>query len=109
VALDLVEYLAACDTQVQFFKSASVLPARLDAYPQIKFSLDTSTQTIETILKTGRPHPAVRLWRRIEAFLEDMLLEIGNAVLRQPTIHAAETAERMIVTYEEKLAAMLKR
>jgi len=46
VALDLVQYLAACDTQVQFYKSASVLPARLDAYPQIEFSLDSSTETM---------------------------------------------------------------
>ena len=108
VALDLVRYLSACDTQVQFFKSANVLPARLDAYPQIEFSLDTSTATVQKILKTGRPHPPVRLWRRIEAFLEDMLLEIGNAVLRQPTVPAAEIAERMIIEYEEKLSAVLK-
>ncbi|HLO33918.1 MAG TPA: extracellular solute-binding protein [Anaerolineales bacterium] len=108
VALDLVQYLSACDTQVQFFKSANVLPARLDAYAQIDFSLDTSTETMQKILKTGRPHPPVRLWRRIEAFLEDMLQDIGNAVLRQPTSPAAETAERMIIAYQEKLSAVLK-
>ncbi len=108
VALDLVQYLAACDTQVQFFKSGNVLPARLDAYPQIEFSLDSSTETMQKILKTGRPHPPVRLWRRIEAFLEDMLLDIGNVVLRQPTVPAAETTEQMIIAYEEKLSAVLK-
>lgn len=108
-ALDLVHYLAACDTQVQFFKSASVLPARLDAYPQIAFSLQTSEETIQKILKTGRPHPPVRLWRRIEAFLEDMLLDIGSAVLRQPTVPAAEIVDRMLTAHEEKLSAVLKR
>jgi ABC-type glycerol-3-phosphate transport system substrate-binding protein len=109
VALDLVQYLTACDTQVQFFKTANVLPARLDAYPQIEFSLATSTETMQKILTTGRPHPPVRLWRRIEAFLEDMLLDIGNTVLRQPTVPAAETAKRMLTEYEEKLFALLKK
>jgi maltose-binding protein MalE len=108
-ALDLVQYLTACDTQVQFFKTANVLPARLDAYPRIEFSLETTRETVQKILERGRPHPAVSLWRRIEAFLEDMLLDIENAVLRQPTVPAAETADWMIVAYEEKLAALLKR
>jgi multiple sugar transport system substrate-binding protein len=109
VALDLVQYMSGRDTQVQFFKSSNALPARLDAYPQIEFSLDRSTETMQQILKTGRPHPPVRLWRRIETFLDEMLLEIGNAVLRQPTVPAAEIAKRMIIEYEEKLSAVLKR
>jgi multiple sugar transport system substrate-binding protein len=109
VAIDLVQYLGSCDTQVQFFKSGNVLPARLDAYPQIEFSLDTARETMQKILQTGRPHPPVRLWRRIEAFLEDMLLDIGSAVLRQPSVPAAEIAERMIGSYEENLSAVLKR
>ncbi len=108
-ALDLVQYLAACDTQVQFFKSANVLPARLDAYSQIEFSSDTTKETMQKILQTGRPHPPVRLWRRIEAFLEDMLLDIGSAVLRQPTVPAAEIVDQLLTAHEEKLSAMLKR
>jgi hypothetical protein len=108
-ALDLVQYLVDVDTQVQFFKSGNVLPARLDAYPQIEFSLDTSTETMQKVLKTGRPHPPVSLWRRIESFLDEMLLDIGNAVLKQPTVPAAEIAKRMIAEYEEKLSAVLKR
>jgi multiple sugar transport system substrate-binding protein len=109
VALDLVRYLANCDTQIQFFKSANALPARLDAYQQIQFSLDTSAETMQRILNTGRPHPPVRLWRRIETFLDEMLLDIGNAVLRQPTVPAAETTKRMLLEYEEKLFALLKK
>ena len=108
-ALHLVQYLAACDTQVQYYKSANALPARLDAYEQIGFSLDTSAATIQKILNTGRPHPPVRLWRRIETFLDEMLLDIGNTVLRQPTVPAAETAKRMLSEYEEKLFALLKK
>jgi multiple sugar transport system substrate-binding protein len=108
-ALNLVEYLSARDTQVQFFKVANALPARLDAYPEIAFSLDTSAETMQRILKTGCPHPPVRLWRRIETFLDDMLLDIGSTVLRQPTVPAAETAKRMLAEYEEKLFALLKK
>src|SRR5690349_7442003 len=108
-ALNLVQYLSDRDTQVQFFKVANALPARLDAYPQIEFSLDTSAETIQKILKTGCPHPPVRLWRRIETFLDEMLLDIGSTVLRQPIIPAAETAKRMLAEYEEKLFALLKK
>jgi hypothetical protein len=97
------------DTQLQFFKLANTLPARLDAYEQIEFSLDTSAETIQRILKTGCPHPPVRLWRRIETFLDEMLLDIGNTVLRQPTVPAAEIAKRMLTEYEEKLFALLKK
>jgi len=107
-ALDLVRYLSDRDTQVQFFKLENALPARLDAYEQIQFSLDTSPETIQKVMTTGRPHPPVRLWRRIEAFLEDMLLDIGNVVLKQPTVPAAITVERMLAEYEEKLFALLR-
>ena len=107
-ALDLVRYLSSLETQVQYFKLGDLLPARLDAYSEIEFSLDTTAATIQKILKTGRPHPPVRLWRRIEAFLDEMLLDIGNTVLGQPTQPASATAERMLIEYEEKLSAMLK-
>jgi multiple sugar transport system substrate-binding protein len=109
VALDLVQYLADRETQMQFFKSANALPARLDAYQQIEFSLDTSAETMQTILKRGHPHPPVRLWRRIETFLDEMLLDIGSTVLRQPTVPAAEITRRMLSEYEEKLFALLKK
>jgi hypothetical protein len=71
--------------------------------------LDTSAETMQRILKTGCPHPPVRLWRRIETFLDEMLLDIGNTVLRQPTVPAAEIAKRMLTEYEEKLFALLKK
>jgi len=64
---------------------------------------------MQRILKTGCPHPPVRLWRRIETFLDDMLLDIGSTILRQPTVPAAETAKRMLTEYEEKLFALLKK
>jgi multiple sugar transport system substrate-binding protein len=109
VALDLVQYLADRDTQVQYFKTSNALPARLDAHQQIEFSLDTSFEAIQKILKEGRPHPPVRLWRRIETFLDEMLLDIGNTVLRQPTVPAAQIAKRMLIEYEERLFALLKK
>jgi len=109
VALRLVKYLSDPETQLQFFKVANALPARIDAYEQIQFSLESSGETIQKILKTGRPHPPVRLWRRIETFLDEMLLDIGNSVLRQPLVPAADTTKRMLGEYEEKLFALLKK
>ena len=107
-ALDLVRFLSKKETQVQLFKMENVLPARLDAYDELTFPLDTTAPTIQKILQTGRPHPPLRLWRRIEAFLDEMLLEIGRAVLRQPMVSASDITKEMLEEYEQKLAAVLK-
>jgi multiple sugar transport system substrate-binding protein len=107
-ALDLLRFLSRKETQIHFFKLQNILPARVDAYPEIKFSLDSAATTIQRILQTGRPHPSIPLWRRIEAFLNEMLTDIGSAVLRQPAIPASEITGCMLAEYEQKLAAMLK-
>ena len=86
----------------------NILPARLDAYDELTFPLETTKPTLEKILKTGRPHPALRLWRRIEAFLDEMLLDIGKAVLRQPTVSPSDIALQMLEDYEQRLSAVLK-
>jgi multiple sugar transport system substrate-binding protein len=108
VALDLVTYLSKKETQIQLFKIENILPARADAYDELTFPLDTTNPTLQKILNTGRPHPTLRLWRRIEAFLDEMLLDIGSAVLRQPTVSPSEIAMQMLDEYEQKLAAVLK-
>ena len=97
-ALDLVRFLGRKETQVQFFEVENVLPARADAYDELTFPLETTAPTIQRILKTGRPHPPLRLWRRVEAFLDEMLLDIGSSVLsaqaafRIPCIYHNEDA-----------------
>ena len=107
-ALDLIRFLSKKETQLELYKLENILPARIDAYPEIKFSLGSTTATIQRILQTGRPHPSFQLWRRIEAFLNEMLTDIGSTVLRQPATPPSEIAARMLVEYEQKLAAMLK-
>jgi hypothetical protein len=49
------------------------------------------------------------LWRRIEAFLDEMLRDIGSQVLRQPSVSPSKVAMGMLNEYEQKLAAVLKR
>src|SRR5687767_2510447 len=107
-ALDLVRFLSTKETQVKFFEAENVLPARVDAYDELTFPLETTAAAVQKILKTGRPHPPLRLWRRIEAFLDEMLLDIGSSVLRQPAVAVSEITERMLAEYEYKLAAVLK-
>lgn len=107
-ALDLVRFLSRKETQVKFFEAENVLPARADAYHELTFPLETTAATVQKILKTGRPHPPLRLWRRIEAFLDEMLLDIGGSVLRQPAISVPEITGRMLAEYEYKLIAVLK-
>ena len=107
-ALALVKYLSQRETQIKLFNLENVLPARADAYDELTFPLATTKPTLETILRTGRPHPSLRLWRRIEAFLDEMLLDIGTSVLRQPTVPPSDIALQMLNEYEQKLSAVLK-
>lgn len=107
-ALELLKYLSKRETQVELYKVQEVLPARRDAYDELTFPLATTKSTLEKVLHTGRPHPALRLWRRIEAFLDEMLLDIGSSVLKQPTVAASDIASQMLNDYEQKLSAVLK-
>jgi len=107
-SLALVKYLSRRETQIELFKDQYVLPARADAYDELTFHLATAKPTLERVLQTGRPHPALRLWRRIESFLDEMLLDIGSSVLNQPTIAASKIALQMLSEYEQKLSAVLK-
>jgi multiple sugar transport system substrate-binding protein len=107
-ALDLVGYLSKKETQIQLFNIENVLPARVDAYDELTFPLATTKPALEKVLQIGRPHPGLRLWRRIEAFLDEMLLDIGTSVLRQPTVSPSDIALQMLNDYEQKLSAVLK-
>ena len=107
-ALDLVKYLSKRETQIQLFHAENILPARADAYDELTFPLETTSLTLQKILRLGRPHPPVRLWRRIEAFLDEMLLDIGSMVLRQPTVAPSDIAMPMLDQYDQKLSAVLK-
>ena len=107
-ALDLVRYLSNRETQIQLFNVENILPARADAYDELTFPLETTAATVQKILRTGRPHPTLRLWRRIEAFLDEMLLDIGSTVLRQQNISPSDITNQMLNDYEQKLSAVLK-
>jgi len=107
-ALELVRFLSKRETQIQLFNLEGILPARADAYGELTFPLETTVPTVQRILKTGRPHPTLRLWRRIEAFLDDMLLDIGSTVLRQYNVSPAGIVHQMLNEYEQKLSAVLK-
>ena len=107
-ALKLVSFLSQRETQVQLFNLENILPARSDAYAELTFPLETTTLTVQQILKTGRPHPTLRLWRRIEAFLDEMLLDIGSTVLRQYNVPPSDIVRRMLNEYAQKLSAVLR-
>jgi multiple sugar transport system substrate-binding protein len=107
-ALELVHFLSRKETQMRLFQLQNILPARLDTYSEINFSLDSTATTMQQILERGRPHPPIRLWRRIESFLDGMLASIGRSVLDQPHGQVPEIVRQGLDKYEQKLATMLK-
>jgi multiple sugar transport system substrate-binding protein len=107
-ALELVRFLSEKETQVHLFQIQNILPARLDAYSEINFSLASTATTIQQVLERGRPHPPIRLWRRIESFLDEMLASIGKSVLEQPHQQVHEIVQPGLDRYAQKLTTMLK-
>jgi multiple sugar transport system substrate-binding protein len=107
-ALELVRFLSEKETQVRLFQLQNILPARLDVYPEINFSLASTAVTMQQILQHGRPHPPIRLWRRIESFLDEMLASIGKSVFEQPHGQIHEIVQLGLDKYSLKLATMLK-
>ena len=107
-ALELVKYLSSKEMQSQLFNIGNILPACTDVYDEMTFPLATTLPAVQQILKTGCPHPTLQLWRRLEAFLDEMLLDIGTSVLRQPTVAPSDVAMRMLDEYDQKLTAVLK-
>jgi multiple sugar transport system substrate-binding protein len=107
-ALELVRFLSRKEMQVRLFQLQNILPARVDAYLEINFSLASTAVTMQRILQDGRPHPPIRLWRRIESFLDEMLASIGRSVLDQPHGQIHEIVQLGLDKYSQKLATMLK-
>lgn len=107
-ALDLVAYLSRKETQVEYFKLENILPARVDAYDELTFPLETTKPALEKVLQTCSPHPSLQLWRRIEAYLDEMLLDIESSVLRQSSLSPSDIAGSMLNDYQKKFTAMLR-
>jgi hypothetical protein len=62
---------------------------------------------LEKVLQTARPHPPIRLWRRIESMLVDMLSDIEHHVLEFQTQTVNEIVETKLADYEKRFSLIL--
>jgi multiple sugar transport system substrate-binding protein len=106
-AVELIRSLTSVENQIRLFRETTILPARLEAYPELEFQPDGMRSVLEKILQTARPHPPARLWRRIESMLVDMLCEIARNVLDFPNQAVAEIVEPKLADYEKRFLLIL--
>jgi ABC-type glycerol-3-phosphate transport system substrate-binding protein len=108
-AVELIRWLTTTENQARLQRETTILPARLDAYPELDFQPDGMKPALEKILQTARPHPSIRLWRRVESMLTDLLYEIGRNVLNFPNQPVAEIVESKLADEEKRFALILGR
>ncbi|MBI5294656.1 MAG: extracellular solute-binding protein [Chloroflexi bacterium] len=106
-ALALIKSLASAENQIRLHRETTILPARLDAYPDLEFRPDEMRPVLERILQVARPHPPTRLWRRIESMLVDMLFDIGRSVMDFQKQEPAEIVEAKLADYERRFSLVL--
>jgi multiple sugar transport system substrate-binding protein len=106
-AVDLIRSFVSVENQVRLSRETTILPARLDAYPQLEFQPEGMRAVLEKTLKIARPHPSLRLWRRIESMLADMFGEIARSVLQSPQREAVEIVEPKLAEYEKRFSLIL--
>jgi ABC-type glycerol-3-phosphate transport system substrate-binding protein len=108
-AVDLVRSLASVENQVRLHRETTILPSRLEAYAQLDFQPGDMNAVLERVLQTARPHPPIRLWRRIESMLTDMLGDIAHSVLEFQSQSVAEIVETKLAEYETRFSLILGR
>jgi ABC-type glycerol-3-phosphate transport system substrate-binding protein len=106
-AVALIESLSSAENQIRLHRETTILPARLDAYPDLEFQPEGMRPVLERILQVARPHPPTRLWRRIESMLVDMLFDIGRSVMDFQKQEPAEIVEAKLADYERRFSLVL--
>ncbi len=106
-AVALIESLSSAENQVRLHRETTILPARLDAYPDLEFQPAGMRPVLERTLQVARPHPPTRLWRRIESLLVDMLFDIARSVMDFQKQGPAEIVEAKLADYERRLSLVL--
>ena len=106
-AVDLIRSLTSVENQVRLHRETTILPVRLDAYAQLEFEPEGMNAVLEKILQTARPHPPIRLWRRIESMLADMLSDIARSVLDFQNQRVDEIVEAKLTDYEQRFSLIL--
>jgi multiple sugar transport system substrate-binding protein len=108
-AVDLIRSLTSIENQIRLHRETTILPARLDTYAQLEFQPEGMNAVLEKILQTARPHPPIRLWRRIESMLTDMLGDIAQSVLNFQNQSVHEIVEAKLTDYEQRFSLILGR
>ncbi len=107
IVMDLIRALTSVESQVRLHRETTILPSRLEAYIQLDFQPQEMNAVLEKVLQTARPHPPIRLWRRIESMLVDMLSDIEYSVLEFRTQAVTDIVSTKLADYEKRFSLIL--
>jgi multiple sugar transport system substrate-binding protein len=106
-AVALVRFLIAQQTQLDFCRAGSFLPARVDALSEPLYTDDVHYRVIVEALKTGRAFPMIPRWGDVEGELGKGLVWLWNTLLASPGMDSGALVKPYIEATAQRLAIML--
>jgi multiple sugar transport system substrate-binding protein len=106
-AVDLVRFLISKQTQLDFCRAGSFLPARLDVLSEPPYATDVHYQVIVEALKTGRAFPMIPKWGDVEEKLGRGLVWLWDTLLANPGMDSAALVRPYIEATARRLAITL--
>ncbi len=106
-AMALVRFLISKQTQLDFCRAGSFLPARLDVLSESPYATDVHYQVIVEALKTGRAFPMIPKWGDVEEELGKGLVWLWNTLLANPGMDSPALVKPYIEATAQRLTIML--
>lgn len=106
-ALDLVRFLSSPAAQVRLANAQNTIPVRVEALPQLDYSIPAFQAAVEQSVKTGRSYPPVRLWVRIMNDLRHVFDAITAEVIENQDADVEQIIRKRLKPFETRLNLML--
>lgn len=106
-ALELVRFLVSKQTQLDFCRVGSFLPARLDVLSESPYATDVHYEVIVEALKTGRAFPMIPKLGDVEKELGRGLVWLWDTLLANPGMDSSALVKPYIEATARRLAITL--
>lgn len=104
-AIDFIRHMVSIDSQMQYFETSGMIPARVEAIQRI--SADPDYAPVFQSLVSGRDLPYVRLWGLIEDNLASAFSNIWKTLIETPNADIDKVIENILGPVEFRLNNIL--
>ena len=105
-ALEVIKYLTAKKTQIDYSKVSGFLPARRDAFSDPFFSADPNRKVFKEAVFYGKTYPSIPTWGLLEPILTRRLGIMWDYVTSGSNYKPAEIREQLKLAKKEVEAIM---